>query len=157
MKSPLLAVVFLAFALGSIFTIQKFSDAYTCGEPFSETMIMRLGGRDFGIEVARTPHERRCGLSLRAALGSRRGLLLVFSEDDRHGMWMKDMRFSLDAVWLDREFAVVDVMPDIAPETYPSMFYPSAPARYILELSAGTARSLALERGDRIQATLFSE
>ncbi|HEX2792373.1 MAG TPA: DUF192 domain-containing protein [Candidatus Paceibacterota bacterium] len=93
------------------------------------------------IEVADTEALREQGLSARDSLGDDSGMLFVFPASGLHGFWMKDMRFSIDMLWLDDAGAIVHVVSNAAPETYPEIFTPPAPARYVLEVPAGyTAR-----------------
>jgi uncharacterized membrane protein (UPF0127 family) len=76
------------------------------------------------------------------------GLLFVFDEPGLHGIWMKDMRFPIDILWLDDAFQVVDVRKNVAPDSYPTVFKPTKPARYVLEVTAGFADRYLLERVD---------
>ena len=66
-------------------------------------------------------------------------MLFVFAEADRYGFWMKDMLFSIDMFWLDDKGQVVHLEEDVSPETYPDVFYPMVPARFVLETNAGFA------------------
>ena len=95
------------------------------------------GGREatLTVEVADTPSARVRGLSGRAALPANRGLLFDFKRDGRHGIWMKDMRFAIDIIWLDHDARVVDVKRGARPETFPEVYRPKRAARYVLELS----------------------
>ena len=72
-------------------------------------------------------------------------MLFVFEEDDKHGIWMKDMLFPLDVIWMDKEGNVVDYVENLQPclnlancKTY----FPKKEARYVLEINAGVAKSL---------------
>ncbi len=70
---------------------------------------------------------------------------------------MQDMLFPLDIVWLTpttrknagmtrinaegtQTLVVVDMKENVAVETYPEIFYPGAPALYVLELKGGFAQ-----------------
>ncbi len=87
--------------------------------------------------VAATLEERVKGLSGRADLEKDEALLMVFEESGFHSIWMKEMNFSIDIIWLDKEKRVVDFKKNVDPETYPETFSPSFPARYVLETEAG--------------------
>lgn len=90
------------------------------------------------VEVVATDTMREEGLSGRNEIGSD-AMLFVFDQDGSWGIWMKDMTFSIDILWLAADGTVITVVPNAAPETYPKAFYPTAPARYVLELPAGYA------------------
>lgn len=109
-------------------------------QPATSTMVS-IDGTAVRAEIARTPAERRTGLSDHAELADGEGMLFLFEESARHGFWMKDMAFSIDIVWLSEAGEIVDIAHSVPPETYPQSFTPSEPARYVLEVPAGFARA----------------
>lgn len=115
-------------------------------------------GEEFALEVAATPAARAVGYMGRERVGSREGMLFVFEESGRHGIWMKNCRVSLDVVWLDDRFRVVQVAADQVPctdgESCP-VVEPLRTARYVLEFAAGTARAHRLATGSFV--TILSD
>ena len=109
-----------------------------------------LGTTTLSVEVADTPLLRERGLSGRASLLPLRGMLFEFEEDGVWGIWMKDMRFSIDIIWMDAHGTVKTVAHNAQPESYPKVFYPSAPTRYVLEVPAGFARTHNIVKGDTL-------
>ncbi|MGH7141780.1 MAG: DUF192 domain-containing protein [Minisyncoccia bacterium] len=101
-------------------------------------------------EIADTPPQLQAGLSGRKALPEGRGMLFVFSQDGNWGFWMPDMHFSIDILWMDASDKILTIAPEVSPKTYPKIFYPSAPARYVLELPAGFASAHGIRVGDTI-------
>jgi len=119
-----------------------------------DTTVMRtitIGGVSLAVEVADTEILREQGLSGRSDLRSGKGMLFVFDTDGLWNIWMKDMQFPIDIVWTDVDGKVVTVALDIAPETYPKVFSPSSPARYVLELPAGFAAAHGIKEGSIIK------
>lgn len=98
--------------------------------------VITFEGGSLSVEVAATDEARIRGLSGRTSLTSD-GMLFIFPEDAYYGIWMKDMHIALDILWLNAEGRVVTLMSGVRPETYPEVFTPSAPARYVLELREG--------------------
>ena len=96
-----------------------------------------LGSAVIEVAIADNQETRRKGLSYLSSLPSKTGLLFVFSESDTHGIWMKDMQFPIDIIWMDEELRVVDIHQNISPDTYPTSFHPKVPARFALEVEAG--------------------
>lgn len=94
------------------------------------------------VEVATTPAARSAGLSNRESLNVD-GLLLEWETRGRHPIWMADMRFSLDLVWLDVHGRVLAVLADVPPcHIEPCALYePEQSDRSVavLELPAGAA------------------
>ncbi|MBI2025299.1 DUF192 domain-containing protein [Candidatus Kaiserbacteria bacterium] len=113
----------------------------------SESASAVFDGVSLRIEYATTPEARERGLSGRANIPSDYGMLFVFPKDDRYGFWMKDVLVPIDIFWLDSDGHVVSIISDIATSTYPDVFYPTEPARYVLETAAGFAKEHGIANG----------
>ncbi len=113
---------------------------------------VEIGGRQFAVEVADNDAERQKGLMFRQKLPANRGMLFVFPNQAPRAFWMKNTRIPLDILYFDRDFKLVAQQRNVPPchqRDCPS--YPSGrPARYVLELNAGTASELGLKIGDRL-------
>ncbi len=90
----------------------------------------------------------RRGLSKKEKLPEGEGMILMFRQEDYHGIWMKDMQFSIDIIWLNKEKEVVDYKTNVSPESYPKKFYPIKPAKYVLEVNAGFIEEKEIQIGD---------
>lgn len=106
-----------------------------------------FAGVSLNIELATTSAARAQGLGGRASLPEDGAMLFVFPHDERWGFWMKDMLIPLDIFWLNAQGQVISMAPDVATSTYPAVFYPSAPARYVLETNAGFAERHGIATG----------
>ncbi|MBI4118257.1 MAG: DUF192 domain-containing protein [Parcubacteria group bacterium] len=148
MSKYLGVLIFLVLAV--VFARHVFFDANTCGATLPTFASLSLGGAFFDVEIAGTAEERACGLSRRASLPKDRAMLFMFPESGLHGIWMKDMHFPIDILWLDKDLVVVDSARDVSPDSYPTVFHPKREARYVLELSAGAADVLHLKEGDKV-------
>lgn len=95
--------------------------------------VVHIGEVLVQVGVANTPDARIQGLSGRTTIGEKDGMLFVFPESDYHGVWMKDMRFPVDVVWIDEDLKVVDVARNLTPDSYPKIYEPRKPAKYVLE------------------------
>lgn len=100
-------------------------------------------------EVATTAEARNRGLSARDELGEKNGMLFIFSKPDFHHFHMKDMNFPIDIIWLDENLRVVDITPQLDPDTYPETFTSHRPAQYVLEVNAGFADEYGINRDDK--------
>lgn len=90
------------------------------------------------LEIADTLEKQIQGLSGRKILPPHHGLLFVYKEDHFQKMWMKDMFFPIDIIWMDRQGIVVHSEKNIHPNTYPKIFTTPIPARYVLEVNIDT-------------------
>jgi uncharacterized membrane protein (UPF0127 family) len=111
-------------------------------------IAITIGNTEVHADVADTDAERIQGLSGRESLEEGRGMLFIFDTEARHGIWMKDMNFPLDIVWLDAGKRVIWVEKNVSPDTYPNAFYPKEPAKYVLELPSGSTERLSFDTGD---------
>lgn len=114
------------------------------------TTALSVGGTEIVAEIAATPAQQEQGLSGRAGLLPMHGMFFVFNHSDRWGIWMKDMRFSLDILWADENGRVITVEQNVSPSTYPQSFYPQAPALYVVELPAGFIAAHSIAIGSQI-------
>ena len=114
-----------------------------------ETSIIAPSGT-IRATVARTDDDRSRGLSGRTSLATDAGMLFIFPIDGPYGFWMKDMRFPIDIVWIDQGYTVLGVAQEVSPETYPNLFFPPAPIRYVLELNSGSAERFGIASGTKL-------
>lgn len=102
--------------------------------------LISMGGTVFQAEVVDTAPAREKGLSGRSAIGDKEAMLFVFEGDGAWPIWMKDMNFPIDIVWLDESQKVVHVEQDVQPDAIPYEVYQSPePARYVIEVKSGNA------------------
>jgi uncharacterized membrane protein (UPF0127 family) len=120
---------------------------------------VRIGRQAVRAELARTPEERRQGLSGRSALPEDAGMLFVFPNEQQPTFWMKDMRFPLDFVWISADKHVVAVT-EQAPAPVPGtpdgalqLYAPTAPVLYTLEVNGGLVKQLGIHAGDPVVFT----
>lgn len=110
---------------------------------------VRVADKTFKAEYRRTEAERHQGLSGRASYPADKVMVFEFKQPDKRCFWMKDMKFSIDMVWLDPEKKVIGIEENVSPDTYPQDFCRDN-AQYVLEFSAGTIRSAGLHTGDPV-------
>lgn len=116
---------------------------------------VELGGERFRVEVARTPQEQARGLMFRESLPEGHGMLFVYDREGPRSFWMKNTRIPLDILFFDGERRLINWHTARPCRADPCPAYPAAaPARYVLELNAGRAVAMGLERGDRLELGL---
>jgi hypothetical protein len=101
-------------------------------------------------EIADTPALLEKGLGGRDSLPADRGMLFMFSQAGKYGFWMKDMRFPLDIVWMNADKTVVRVDSSVPPDSYPDLYGPPVPVKYVLEMNAGMAEKTGIVDGTRL-------
>lgn len=108
---------------------------------------LRIGDGVFNASVARDSQAREKGLSGTKQLGATDALLFAFKDDGLYGVWMKDMHYPIDIVWLNQAKRVVHIEKAIQPESYPKTYIPKTKARYVIEFAAGTIDRKAITLG----------
>ncbi len=139
----------LAFAL-TIWGLWRFNSLYpsnglenkTCGHYELREQLSKLGSTRqqcvLVLEKVFSEQDKALGLSGRQGLPASRGMLFVFDQPAERCMWMKDMKFSIDILWLDTDKKIVAVEKNLSPPTYPNTFC-NAGSQYVLEVSAGVS------------------
>ena len=141
----------VALAILAIFAILVFAyaawrgmaEASGAGITGSNVSLAIPDGTVLEAEIAATEAELARGLMFRDALCERCGMLFVFRESGVHPFWMKDTLVPLDAIFLDQEYKVVDVLHmESCPKN--SKVCPSyttnANSTYVLEVNLGFAQ-----------------
>lgn len=112
---------------------------------------VELKGQRFTVEVVADDESRARGLMFRDSLADDHGMLFIFEREQTLAFWMKNTKIPLDIMYFDgaRKLVSVASAPPCTTPQCPN--YPSeAPAKYTLELKAGTARRIGAKRGDEI-------
>ena len=106
----------------------------------------------FNPEIARAQIEKQQGLMGREKLSENGGMLFVYERESSPAFWMKDMLIPLDFIWFDASGKTIKLDQNI-PACPQSGSCPaigsSKPAKYILEVSAGSIQKTGIKIGDQ--------
>lgn len=152
------AITFLVFLmLLGIFAFMFGRDDKNTSSAYPQYRLPRgtltIGTTTIPVFLAETNDAIVRGLSGLPALEHNRGMFFLFNDAAYHPFWMPDMLFPIDIVWIGDDWHIVDITTDVAPETYPQLFRPRLPARYVLEINSGKA----IEWGLRVGAPVILE
>jgi uncharacterized membrane protein (UPF0127 family) len=144
-QTRVLNIIF-SLAIGALFLVLLLHSreaSAPLAQPVYDATVSN-GFTDIPVAVADTDEERELGLSGTAVLPQNAGKLFIFNAPGKYGFWMKDMRYAIDIIWIDESFRIVGIAEGILPGTYPEVFYPPSPVKYVLEVNAGfsTAHNL---------------
>jgi uncharacterized protein len=115
---------------------------------FQATVSVQIGAGTYNVGLADTESERRQGLSGVSSLGMNGGLLMDFKQNGQWSIWMKDMELPIDIIWLSEAKKVVYIVRNADPSLGTRVTYtPDKPARYVLELPAGSVQRSAIKLG----------
>lgn len=119
-----------------------------------EFVTITLRNDEVELEVLRTWEEKVLGLSFRDSLPLKTGLLFVFTETNNPEIWMKDMKFAIDIIFVDKEGRIVQIFENATPESYfekpPRLFGTIESSRYVIEVPSGTVHDSGISAGMNI-------
>jgi len=119
-----------------------------------DTPIMHVGDIPIRIEIVSTEEDRARGLGGRNELGDVDGMLFVFPQADYHGIWMKDMRFPIDIIWIDENLRIISIDKGIVPQSYPRVYRPPLPAKYVVETNMYFTDTFGIGLGQEVRIPL---
>lgn len=143
----------LLLPLGGIYLYAKsenipLRDIFAPGTP-----VAHVGEIPITVEIVSSDADRAKGLSGRTEMKTS-GMLFVFEKNDRHGIWMKDMLFSIDIIWIDESLTVVGIERGVSPDTYPKTFRPPVPVRYAIETEERYTETFGINVGNKVRLPL---
>lgn len=112
-----------------------------------------INGNEINALVADSLIKRILGLMYR---NDNTNMFFIFNKDSKYGIWMLNMKFPLDIVWLDKNMKVIDFIEGIKPCT--SLFScktytPKYSSRYVLELKKGFIKKFKINKNIKIKRT----
>ncbi len=106
--------------------------------------IIKIDDVTLQVQIADTKPLQTRGLMFQEKIPYDQGMLFVFEGEDARSMWMLNMQFALDVIWIDSDGKVVHIEKDAQPcksalETMACTFTNGngKPAKYVLEVTSG--------------------
>jgi len=108
----------------------------------------------FDLEIAATGQQKITGLMKHFELDTDSGMLFVYEKPQVIDIWMKDMNFPIDIIWLDKKKKVVGTKENVQP-CVPgqdcSSYGAGKSSKYVLEINAGLIEEYGLSLDDIIE------
>lgn len=117
---------------------------------YPDTKSLKIGSIEVLASVAESWPDRIKGLSNTPYLPDNVVKLFIFDSPGQHSIWMKDMNYSIDIIWVDENNSVVYIEEEASPASYPEMFAPTSPAKYVIETAAGFVKKNAVTLGEKV-------
>jgi hypothetical protein len=116
-----------------------------------ETGTVTVDGHTLRVWLAKTAAQQAEGLMYVPAdqIADDQGMLFIFPEDNYRSFWMKNTITPLDIAFARSDGEIVKIwqMPALTLQSFPSL----EPARFALEVKAGTLGLLGVKEGDRLE------
>lgn len=99
-----------------------------------------------------TDNERTKGLSGTKQLDPDSVFVFVYPEDGNWGIWMKDMKYDIDIIWVNKGGEVIYLVKDAKPSSYPKTIYEpgSDNTRYVIEMASGNIERAGIHKGSKV-------
>lgn len=154
-KTVVFAVVFVAFASVAV-AVPKCLKTKVCGSSIIDRIVREkveiVAPRGTIVaEIVDTTRSRELGLSWRRGMKDNHGMLFIFPFPGKYGFWMKDMRFPIDMVWINKQGVVVHIVENALPEDFPKQYVNGPDALYVLELNVNKAREYGIYLGVKLE------
>jgi hypothetical protein len=96
--------------------------------------------------------ELETGFSNYSSVPSGKGMLFIFGSPKVQAMWMKDMNFPIDILWLGKKGKILHMEKNVLPceSVQCEIFEPNVEASYVLELAAGSSIEANLYIGNTV-------
>lgn len=154
-KQRMLIFFGVLFIIFSVFIINEFRST-AMNDPLQDKNFVVINEKIIFVELAITPEDRQRGLMERDLLEKDNGMLFVFSEEDAYSFWMKNMKISLDIIWINADGNVVYFVEDVPPcvQSPCQTYSPNADALYVLEVNPGVIDVLGIEENTEVIISL---
>lgn len=122
--------------------------------PFTKTPTATINNKKFTLLVAKSAKDKEIGLSEKTSIPDDTGMLFPFGKADYHSFWMKNMKFPIDIIYINKNRIVTiyqNVQPPKEREESLPIFKPEEPADTVLEINAGLSKKYNLKKGDNVK------
>ncbi len=119
-------------------------------EIYPNVVPLTIGNVPVFASVADDIASRIKGLSDTPFLPDNVVKLFVFGADGNHSIWMKDMNYAIDILWITKEGKIVHIENSVSPDTYPESFSSPTLAWYVVEANAGFVVANGIKLGDEV-------
>jgi hypothetical protein len=113
------------------------------------TVRIKIGSVWLNALVADTFVKSMIGLMFRKNIKQNECMLFIFKRPGSHSIWMKNMRFAIDVMWLGKDMKIIEIIEGIQPcsrfhcETYGK----SNDSMYFIEANSGFVKRNGIKKG----------
>jgi len=115
----------------------------------------KINGHIFSLYLAKTSQEQAVGLAKFNKIDKNRGMLFIFPKSDYYSFWMKNMKFPIDIIFINKH-AVVDIFQNISVSKSNNLpiYTTHEKADMVLEINSGLSKEYKIKTGDKVDINL---
>ncbi|MEM2130964.1 MAG: DUF192 domain-containing protein [Candidatus Woesearchaeota archaeon] len=145
-KSHLIFLFFLVIVVSILFYFITF--------PFSESKIACFENKCIKAEIRDEEKERELGLMFRENLSENEGMLFIFQNNVNYAFWMKNMKFNIDIIFIDKNKKIVSITKNAFPCNKPDkeceLYYSNQAYKYVIEVVANFTEKYNIKEGQKV-------
>jgi len=110
----------------------------------------------FSLYLAKNSQEQEVGLAKYNKINKNQGMLFIFQKTDYYSFWMKNMKFPIDIIFINKN-TIVDIFQNVPSQkdnnnlpTYTT----GEKADEVLEINAGLSKEYKIKIGDKVTINL---
>ena len=141
-------IIFITILFISVFSASYYFFEKNTPVADSSAYTLTVNNIKVDLMVANDEISKEKGLGDRDSIPENASMLFIFDKPEKYGIWMKDMKFNIDIVWLNSEKKIVHIEKNVSPDTYPDVFFPPEDSLYIMEFNGGFSDKNMLSVGN---------
>ncbi|MCL5092773.1 MAG: DUF192 domain-containing protein [Candidatus Marsarchaeota archaeon] len=113
-----------------------------------------IAGKELDARISDSFIKRMIGLMYEDDMPKNSCMLFVSRFSSTESIWMKDMRFSIDIIWLDKYKHIVATEENVPPckkILFCKTYKPDIPFRFVVELNAGFIKENGITKSSIIE------
>lgn len=111
---------------------------------FNNKKYIYIDNNKFSAEIVATEKTRQKGLSGRESLAWQHAMVFKFEQEEYWNIWMKDMKFPIDVLWVNKDGKIVSIEKNLQPSSYPKTFGPNQESFTVIELPPGSVEAFKI-------------
>jgi uncharacterized membrane protein (UPF0127 family) len=115
-----------------------------------------IDGHTFSLYLAKTSQEQEVGLAKFNKIEKNQGMLFIFPKSDYYSFWMKNMKFSIDIIFINKN-QIVDIFKNVPfqknNDNLP-IYTTREMADKVLEINSGLSKEYKIKIGDKVDVSL---
>jgi hypothetical protein len=115
-----------------------------------------INGHVFSLYLATTAQEQEVGLAKFNKIDKNQGMLFIFQKQDYYSFWMKNMQFSIDIIFINKD-KVVDIFQKIPVSENNNnlpIYKTREKADKVLEINSGLSEEYGIKIGTEVRLKL---
>ena len=158
MKQLIFVVILLVVSAFLAIQTERGNTSLTFPKIISSGPSVEIDGHSFNAEVVKSQKDQEIGLTKYSSIKPDFGMYFPFAQEGYYPFWMKNMKFSIDMIFIDKR-KVVDIKESVPPADPNQLAIPTyAPTHVtdgVLEISSGLSEKYGFKIGDSVQTSGF--